>query len=321
MRYNRVEGAQTLTKPQPNINMKIHYATMALLAGASVVLSSCVAPTAGYVSYSSTGEISTGVAWTNASYDTEGFPIFGYSYGRPVYGYTSAGAAIFTIAALTALCYVPHWGPATWYHGHYHYPSGIHRVAAPPRYPAGHAPHLRPAAGAHKGPGMPAGAHAPRPGAVKPGAAAHPGIHRPGAVGSHGRNVPPSASKHPHGAPVMRPNAGNGAHNGGVRTLPTHHKVGQAPSMHQPKNGNGGISTLPSRPGGAPVAKVPGSSGNHGGVSTLPTRPSGNPIATVPGSGGSRAGMPSRPAPRSGGNFGGGRSGGRSGGGRGFGRH
>ncbi len=86
----------------------------------------------------------TSVSWTNASYDVNGFPIYGYSYGRPVYGYTPAGVAIFSIAAITAACLVPDWGPAPWYHGHWHYPAHVHRVCAPPRHPAGHHPGVRP---------------------------------------------------------------------------------------------------------------------------------------------------------------------------------
>lgn len=167
---------------------------MAMLAGVSVICSSCVAPSGGYASYTvptSGGTFSAGVSWTDASYDSNGFPIFGYSQGRPVYGYTASGAAIFTIAALTALCFVPHWGPASWYRGGYHYPSGIHRVSAPPKFPKGHRPGVRPPSGF-----MPpkAPAHhvaqphhvAPRPGvaphspAPRPGVAPHNPAHRPG---------------------------------------------------------------------------------------------------------------------------------------------
>ena len=257
--------------------MKIHYATMAFLAGVSVAFSSCVAPNAGYVSYSAPGGISTGVAWTNASYDADGFPIFGYSYGRPVYGYTAAGAAIFTIAALTALCYVPHWGPASWYHGHYHYPSGIHRVQQPPRYPAGHAPHVRPPAGAHTGPGMPKHA-VQHPSMNKPGPP-HWNNHKPGNVAPaqpHWNNHKPGnvAPAQPHwnnhklgnAARPPQSNAGGNhhpmgnAHKGGIQTLPTMHKVGNVPSAAQPSKPNGGIATLPARPS-APVASVPMMSG------------------------------------------------------------
>ena len=83
--------------------------TIAAVAGVAVVCSSCAYPNVGYSSYTVPGTVSAGVAWSNASYDASGFPIFGYSYGRPVYGYTSAGEAVFTIAALTALCFVPYW--------------------------------------------------------------------------------------------------------------------------------------------------------------------------------------------------------------------
>ena len=132
--------------------MKIHSIAIAMISGAAVLLSSCVVDPGTYygasVSYSSPG-FSTSVAWTNASYDANGYPIYGYSYGRPVYGYTAAGVAIFTIGALTALCYVPDWAPAPWYHGPLHYPPHIHRVPAPPKYAHGHAPHHRPSGGMH----------------------------------------------------------------------------------------------------------------------------------------------------------------------------
>ena len=93
--------------------MKLKDISIAILACAGVLCTSCVTPVDGYGSftYGTNGYgASVGVAWTNASYDADGFPIYGYSYGRPVYGYTATGAAIFSIAALTALCFVPDWG-------------------------------------------------------------------------------------------------------------------------------------------------------------------------------------------------------------------
>ena len=110
--------------------MKIKSISIALVGCAAVLLSSCVTDAGVWgasVGYSSPG-FSTSVAWTNASYDVNGFPIYGYAYGRPVYGYTAAGAAIFSMAALTAWCYVPDWGPAPWYHGHHHHPHHCHHV-------------------------------------------------------------------------------------------------------------------------------------------------------------------------------------------------
>ena len=121
----------------------------------------------------------SGEMWVASSYDVNGFPIFGYYYGRPVYGYTAAGAAIFTFAALTASCYVPHWGPAHWYHGSWRYPHHIHRVGAPPHFPHGHQPSLRPHGGLnapiHRNPnryfgGSPGGAR-PHMGGGSPGGA------------------------------------------------------------------------------------------------------------------------------------------------------
>ena len=156
--------------------MKIKSIIIASVSGIAVLLSSCVVEPGVYgsVTYTNTGygaTYSTTVAWTNASYDSNGFPIYGYAYGRPVYGYTEAGVAIYTIAALTALCFVPDWGPAPWYHGPHHYPPHIHRAPAPPKYTHGHKPHHRPSGGMnapiHKNPssvlGKPKHQPAPKP--------------------------------------------------------------------------------------------------------------------------------------------------------------
>ena len=287
--------------------MKIHYATLALLAGAAVLCNSCVAPAAGYATYSAPtpgGVISTGVSWTNASYDSDGFPIFGYSYGRPVYGYTASGAAIFTIAALTALCFVPHWGPASWYHGHYHYPHGIHRVAAPPRFPQGHRPAVRPASGikpppappkhnsvvrpGHSAPGASFGRpgnvpHAPnavKPGqfspshSVKPGSPAKPGqikpgvMNRPGGAMHHASaNRPGNAMRH---ASANRPGSAMS------------HASASRPGSAAPSFGSSASTprTLPAPAGGRPVASVPSSSVSRPSISTMPA-PSGRSVASM----------------------------------------
>lgn len=137
--------------------MNIKHLSVAAIAGISMLFTSCVVgpyDSYGTFTYSTDGHNSS-VAWTSASYDTNGFPIYGYYYGRPVYGYTSTGAAIFTIAALTAYCFVPDWGPAPWYHGHWHYPHHIHRVAVPPHYAHGHHPHQRPHHHSHARPATP----------------------------------------------------------------------------------------------------------------------------------------------------------------------
>ncbi len=186
--------------------MKIPRISIAAVLVAAMFCTSCVVrPDGSYAPYGtysvSTNGYDTSVAWTNASYDANGFPIFGYSYGRPVYGYTEAGVAIFTIAALTALCFVPRWKPAPWYHGHWHYPPHCHRVAAPPRHPHGHAPHVRPHGGIH------APIHR-NPGAVfnkHPKPAGH--MNRPG----HNNAVRPNMGNmnRPANNNVVRPNAGN----------------------------------------------------------------------------------------------------------------
>lgn len=153
----------------PNIAMKKRLRYIAMIAGAAVILSSCAVYdypvyTGASVSVGGHGW-STSVSWTNASYDANGFPIYGYYYGQPVYGYTAAGAAIFSIAAITAACMVPDWGPAPWYCGHWHYPRHVHRVCAPPRHPAGHHPGVRPShhGGGHHAVARPHGGNHHRP--------------------------------------------------------------------------------------------------------------------------------------------------------------
>lgn len=192
--------------------MKKIYASMAILAGISVMCSSCVRPSAGYATYTAPrGVVSAGVAWTNANYDANGFPIFGYSYGRPVYGYNANGVAIFTIAALTAMCYVPQWSPASWYRGSFRYPLGIHRVVAPPRYPSGHLPGVRPPAAplppAHK-PQLPPPAHKhPQPHGMQHHVAPAPQLHRPHQQHQpqHGQHhMLPVSHRQQHSAPAHR---------------------------------------------------------------------------------------------------------------------
>ena len=208
---------------------------LALLSCGALLLNSCVYELPTWTGTSSV-PVSAGVsyvsdaAWTPASYDANGFPIYGYSYGRPVYGYTAEGVAIFTVAALTAACLVPLWAPAPWYHGHWHYPPHIHRVAAPPRYPAGHRPAVRPHGGIdapiHRRPHeVLRPAHRPQPPKVNRPAAGHrpqpPKMNRPGA--EHRPQAPqmnrPSAEHRPQAPQMNRPAA--------------EHRP-QAPQMHRP---------------------------------------------------------------------------------------
>ena len=168
--------------------------------------------------------ISTSVAWTSASYDANGFPIYGYAYGRPVYGYTVSGSPIFSINLLYAGCYVPDWRPAPWCVHHHHYPSGCHHVPKPPKYHHGHNPGHRPKHEPHKGPdhhhhnskphhdsGHHHGAQKPdkghRPGTVsrpdtrpqRPAATTRPQVSRPSTV------TRPSTTTRPQ---VSRPSTG-----------------------------------------------------------------------------------------------------------------
>ncbi len=271
--------------------MKLKHASVAALAAVSLLVSSCVyGPMDGYGTFSySTNGYNSSVAWTSASYDANGFPIFGYSYGRPVYGYTEAGVAIFTVAALTALCFVPHWKPAPWYHGHWHYPAHIHRCAAPPHFPAGHRPGHRPSGGLnapiHRNPGS----------VFKPHGNSHPGMNhgsnnRPGF--GHQPNRPNMA---PKPAPNHRPQAGNNHPGGKPQAKPNNGGMkpgmNNRPGRNRPNMGN--RPTPNNRPGAAP--NRPGNNGANMG------RPSGNnrPQASRPSSGG-RPSMGARPSGGSG---------------------
>lgn len=131
----------TIRKKGTDMNVKQWVWPIA--AALSLTLSAC-GP--GYMyGAGSGGYVSVGTGWQSAWYDQEGFPIYGYEGGRPVYGYTPAGAAVFSLSLLTSDCYVPHWEPASWYRGSYRYPARVKRISAPPRHPAAHKPSYRPA--------------------------------------------------------------------------------------------------------------------------------------------------------------------------------
>ncbi len=237
--------------------MKIPCASVALLAGVSLLFCSCVVPSGGYGTFSySTNGYSSSVAWTDASYDANGFPIFGYSYGRPVYGYTAAGAAIFTVGALTALCFVPRWRPAPWYHGPWHYPSHIHRVAVPPRFPHGHAPGSRP----HGGLNAPIHRHPssvlrPRPGRPGvPGMGNHRPGHQPGVpgMGNHRPGHQPGVSGMGNHRPGHQPGvSGMGNHRPGFQPGVGNHRPTPRPSLPSPS------AARPSLGGGAAAVPRP----------------------------------------------------------------
>ncbi len=269
--------------PNRTLDMKLRHASVALLAGASLLISSCVyyGPGDGYGTFTySTNGYSSSVAWTSASYDANGFPIFGYSYGRPVYGYTEAGVAVFTIAALTALCFVPHWKPAPWYHGHWHYPAHIHRCAAPPHFPAGHRPGHRPPGGLnapiHRNPGAVFRPHKPAP---RPSVGHQP--NRPG-------NKPGMG---------MQPNRPGNRPGVGVQPNRPGHKPGVGMQPNRPGN-RPGAGVQPNRPGNRPGAGVHANRpGNRPGVGVQTNRPGNRPGAGVqPNRPSNRPTMTARPA-------------------------
>ncbi len=216
--------------------MNMKHATLAALAAAALLFPSCAYYTPATSAYSALS-YSSSELWTVASYDSNGFPIYGYYYGRPVYGYTAAGDAIFTLAALTAGCYAPHWAPAPWYHGSWHYPSHIHRVDAPPHFPGMHRPGSRPQGGMNSpinrnpssvfGPGRPNG---PKPGA----GAHHPSGPKPGAGAHHPSGPKPGAGAHRPSGP--KPGAGAHRPSGPKPGAGAHRPSGPKPGMggHRP---------------------------------------------------------------------------------------
>ncbi len=253
--------------------MKTKYLAYVALSVAALVLPSCVHP-AGYsvgASFNSGGHVS---AWVDASYDADGFPIYGYSYGRPVYGYTYAGAPIFSISALYAGCYVPNWRPASWCHHHHSYPHGIHRIAAPPRYHSGHRPHVRPAMNApiHRNPAsvLRPGNHRPSSGGVN-----RPGNHRPtlGNVNRPGNNRPTlgnvnrPANNRPTLGNISRPSTNN-------VSRPTMSRPGSVnvsrPAMSRPSSSSMSRPAM-SRPSSSSMSRPSMSRPSSGGMS----RPSG----------------------------------------------
>lgn len=253
--------------------MKISYKITALLAGSALLLSSCAVDGV----YGSVGMAGPGynasVAWSNASYDANGFPIFGYTNGQPVYGYTAAGAAVLSFAALTALCFVPQWGPAPWYRGPWHYPPRIHRVPAPPHCPPGHMPHMRPSGGLN------APIHRNPNSVLRPPHNSHgPALSGKPNGGSHGNRPPvPNGMGKPgrpnHGAGNVsqpgRPNHGlgkvsqPGRHNHGVVNVSQPGKPNHVAGIVSQQGGFNRGSGSVSRPGG--FSRPSGGAGGHAG--------------------------------------------------------
>lgn len=239
---------------------------LAVMLGAALGLSSCAVYDYPVYTSASVGVGGPGwsasAAWSDARYDVNGFPIFGYSYGQPVYGYTASGAAVFTFAALTSSCWVPSWGPAHWYCGHWHYPRHIHRVSCPPKHPAWHHPgrhsiaHHRPAA-----PSRPAVHHRPvahhkpavnhKPAAQHKPAVNHKPVKQPRPVVQHkpAANPRPAVAHRPAQRPagvqrpavsrpqVSRPSA---SHRPALVSRPAVNRPsGSRPGMSRPSGGGG----------------------------------------------------------------------------------
>ncbi len=124
------------------------------VAAAVLVQSSCVAPapsatgtaapTLGSTSEPLGAKVSTRSQWLEANYDLVGFPIYGFYYGKPIYGYNEYGSPIMNATKISSGCYVPSWEPQSGYKGKYYYPSYVVRTARPRNYPQGHQPTRRP---------------------------------------------------------------------------------------------------------------------------------------------------------------------------------
>lgn len=279
------KGADRLVRKilTPIQDMKMKYISAAVLAGAALLFCSCEPMYYGAMGMGMNG-FDTSVAWTNASYDASGFPIYGYSYGRPVYGYTSAGTAIFAVGALSSSCYVPHWGPAPWYSGGWRYPARIHRAPAPPRFPSGHQPAIRPAGGMnapiHRNPSSVLG---PKPGAP---------VAKPGIGGFNNHGFAPISKPGNNGfAPAVKP--GNG---GFAPAAKPGNKRGFAPAVKPGNNGFAPAAKPGNNRGFAPAAKP----GNNGGGFAPAQKPGNAPAARAPRQGGNAG----APAPKPAGNRG-----------------
>ncbi|MGN0821789.1 MAG: hypothetical protein ACI4OX_08445 [Akkermansia sp.] len=274
--------------------MKARFIATAVLGLTAMVFSSCDYGywTVGGTYHTPHGSVTT--AWTNASYDADGFPIYGYYYGRPVYGYTAAGVAIFSLAAITAACIVPHWHPAPWYRGSWHYPPRVRRMAVPPHVPGGHHPGVRPAGGMnapihrnpasvlHPTPSRPAHpsgpSHTPPRGVTPPHFDGHSSSHRPNNGNAHFTRPTTPPSNFSGSSSSHRPNNGN-AHFTRPTTPPSN--FSGSSSSHRPDNGNAHFTrpAAPSRPnsGNSRFTRPTGGSSSdsrpHSGSSRF-TRPS-----------------------------------------------
>ena len=254
--------------------MKLKCLSVAVLCAASLLAVSCSWDDGHYGVYGYAGSS----AWNSAWYDSSGYPIYGYCNGRPVYGYTAAGGAIFSLAALTAGCHVPNWGPAPWYRGTYRYVPYVVRSARPPHFPTGHNPGVRPPRPANRhdndlvfkqhqqhwnniSHGRPG---AGKPGAGKPGVG-KPGVGKPGSPTHHNDwNKRPGMTKPGAGNLPGRPNFGNS-------NRPSRPSFG---SSNRPSSPSFGSSGRPSRPSAGSSSRP---SGPSAGSSGRPSAPGGAP--------------------------------------------
>lgn len=132
--------------------MKKNIIVLGSLVG-GLVCSSCMppavavdaAPEAGITTNEPTGaKVATSTQWLESNYDLVGFPIYGFYFGKPIYGYSEFGLSILDVNKIVPGASVPSWEPLSTYKGKYYYPSYVGRTATPKKFPRGHQPQLRP---------------------------------------------------------------------------------------------------------------------------------------------------------------------------------
>lgn len=274
---------------------------------------------ADYNGYSGYGSYSYG----NGIYDSYGFPIFGYVGGRPVYAYNSYGSPIFSLTYIRSKCYVPSWGPASYYRGKYRYPGSCHRVSNLPHHSHGwKQPHFdknrpsivnRPShrpGGSHGfgNNGRPSGSFVSNPSHNRPNIN-RPSYNgnRPSIGGSHNR--PDFNTNRPSNRPSFNDNRPSHIESNRPSNRPSINEnrpsrpsfnrpstgIGERPSTRPSRPSMGSGSSRPSRPtfnGGErpsrPSSISPGNRPSRPSMDTPRTRPSGG--GHQRGGGGSRGG-------------------------------
>lgn len=227
----------------------------------------------GYDNYSQGGGVSSEYAYSSGRYDNDGFPIFGFQGGRPIYAYSNIGAPIFSVSLISSYCHVPSWRSLSHYHGHYRYSSHVHYHSSIPscarQYREKHYSHQ---------------SHRPnRPNHNSHGGNNHnnhstPVYNRPS--GDHNNVVRPNGNSRPN-----RPDF-NGGHSG-----PNRPNIGSNNGSRPNRPDFNGGNARPIRPSAESNSSRPSRPSFNGGNSR-PSRPSGGFNSPRP----SRPARPSAPS-------------------------